>query len=121
MVNEKVDGYLINSYIVDHGETKPAYGYVVEKGGKSVGFSGDSMYCEAIEEIVKKSDVSVLDMSKIEGHSNHMGIDNIKMLCEKYPDKKIVATHMQDNSREESKKLDIKNLIIPDDGDIIEF
>ena len=119
--NENVKGYTINSYIVDHGKTKPSFGYIVEKDGKKVGFSGDSIYCEAIDDIVSKSDVSILDMAKIEGHSNHMGIDNILMLCEKYPDKKIIATHMQGDSRKEAVKLNVENLIIPEDGDVFEI
>ena len=112
----------VTSKFVEHGECKPAYGFVVSKYGKSIGFSGDSKLCDAIEEIVQESEISVLDMSFAEhGLSAHMGIDDIEMLCNKYTNKKIISTHMHDYTREQAKLKNIKNLIIPDDGDIIEI
>ena len=117
----EVDKYEITPYKVDHGKLQPAFGYVVKKGDKSVGFSGDSIYCDAIDEIVKTCDVSVLDMSSVKTVPGHMGMEDIIKICEKYPDKKIIATHMHAETREISRELKVKNLIIPSDGDVYEF
>lgn len=118
---EEINGYEITPYLVDHGKIKPAYGYVISKDKKTIGFSGDSIYCKAIDEIVKNSDIAVLDMSAEKEVPYHMGLDDIIKICEKYPDKKIVATHIQEETRELTKNLNIANLVIPTDGDIIEF
>lgn len=93
---------------------KPAFGYIVHKDDKKVGFSGDSMYCPAIDKIVKDSDISILDMSlKSEGNQSHMGYLNIKSICNKYKDKVIIATHMHNSARQVALDNPIENLIIP--------
>lgn len=118
---EKINGYEITPYLVDHYDVKPAYGYVVKKDGKSVGFSGDSLYCEAIDEIIKNSDISVLDMSSQKPTPSHMNMEDIIKLCNKYPEKKMIATHMHAEIRKPANDLKIPNLIIPNDGYVLEF
>ena len=115
--NIQVGDYLIESRRVRHGKIKPAFGYIVHKDGKSVGFSGDSMYCPMIDKIVENSDISILDMSlKAEGNRSHMGYLDIKEICNKYQEKMIVATHMHNSAREVAVNNPIKNLIIPEEN-----
>lgn len=112
----------VDSKLVEHAGLKPAYGYVIEQANKKIGFSGDSKMCQAIEEIVQQSDISILDMSVAgDGNNAHMGINDIEKLCKKYENKTIVATHMHDFTREKAKSMNIKNLIVPDDGQKIEI
>ena len=54
-----------------------------------------------------------------EGTKKHQGIDNIKYLTELNPKCIFIVSHMENKTREELKKLNIKNVIIPKDGDII--
>lgn len=109
-----IGDYLIESRNVKHGRMKPAFGYIVHKDDKKVGFSGDSMYCPAIDKIVKDSGISILDMSlKSEGNQSHMGYLNIKSICNKYKDKVIIATHMHNSARQVALDNPIENLIIP--------
>lgn len=114
------NGYYVTSYVVEHGRRKPAYGYTVSKDGKTIGFSGDSEYCESIEKIVENSDVSVLDTISPNDavHPGHMGVNQIVKLCDKY-NKKIVTTHMTEEAREDAISRNISNLIVPSDGDVI--
>lgn len=84
----------VTSFEVEHGNFKPAYGFIVEKGDEKIGFSGDSAYCEAIEKIVEQSDFSVLDMSSMEAKKAHMGLEDILKIAQAYPHKKIATTHM---------------------------
>lgn len=112
--------YLIESKNVKHGKIKPSFGYIIHKDGKKIGFSGDSCYCSAIEKIVEQSDISILDMSlKDKGNKSHMGYLNIKDICNKYQNKKIVATHMHNSARKVAINNPIKNLIIPNDNEEI--
>ena len=115
--NTKIGDYIIESRIVKHGRMKPAFGYIIHKGNKRVGFSGDSMYCQAIDNIVETSDIAILDMSlKGDGDHSHMGYLDMKIICNKYPEKMIVATHMRNSAREVALKNPIKNLIVPDEN-----
>lgn len=111
----------ITSFEVEHGNCKPAYGYIVEREKQKLGISGDSAYCKSIEEIVEQSNFSILDMSWMESKKAHMGLEDIKRITQTYPNKKIATTHMQDYVREQAKKEKIKNLIIPEDGEILEL
>ena len=110
-----VDDIKAKIYCVEHGNIKPAFGYVIENKDKKIGFSGDSTICKEINSIVKEADISVLDMSmETEGNNAHMGYNNIKQICEDNPDKKIIATHMHDVTRKKAISEPIDNLIIPE-------
>lgn len=92
---------------------------MVTKDNKSIGFSGDSTYCEGIEKIIESSDVSVLDMIFPNRCKAHMGVDDIEFICNKF-NKKIVSTHMSNQARDFALERNIDNLIVPNDGDEIE-
>lgn len=118
--NEVTNGYFVDSYEVIHGDFKPAYGFVLKNGNRSIGFSGDSAYCENIEIIVKKTDIAILDMSFIDSNSKHMGVHDIEDLISKY-DKKIITTHMSESTRQYANEIKNSKLIIPNDGDEFEI
>lgn len=110
----KLGEYLITSRRVKHGKMTPAFGYIIHKKTKSIGFSGDSMYCPAVDKIVEEADISILDMSlKGEGDNSHMGYLDIQKICNKHQEKTIIATHMHNRTREVALNNPIKNLIVP--------
>jgi ribonuclease BN (tRNA processing enzyme) len=111
----EIDGYIVQKILVDHGRMKPAYGYVIEKDGVKIGFTGDSAYCKQIEYMARYCDVLVSDASLIRGNSKHMGIDNIIYLCKNY-DTKIVTSHMDDDTRLELNKIKYSNLVVGEDN-----
>lgn len=122
MEHEKIgDETYVTSFEVNHGNCKPAYGYIVEKENQKVGFSGDSEYCKAIQNIIEQSDFSVLDMSFMQARKGHMGLEDMINITATYPNKKFATTHMQDYVREQAKEKKIENLIIPEDGEIIKI
>ena len=94
-----IKGYEIDSVKVSHGEDI-AYGYYIKKDNISAGVSGDTSFCEAVENLVAKSDVTICELSFVKGSIEHMGIDKMKELTDKFPSKKIIATHMSENVRE---------------------
>lgn len=117
-----LNNIFVDSKLVDHGDIKPAYGFVMHIDNKILGFSGDSKLCNTIEEIVEESNLAVLDMSCVDNiNESHMRLSEIEELCQKYKDKTIIATHMHDYTREKAKDTNLENLIIPDDGQIIEI
>lgn len=115
--NEKVlETYFVTSFKVCHGNKSPAYGYVIKHENKAVGFSGDSSLCAGVEEIVKNSDVSVLDMFSLNGTHAHMSVLDIEKLCSENKTKTIVSTHCTTQAKIDAKERNIKNLIIAEDG-----
>jgi len=113
--------YKVRKYIVNHGRMKPAYGYIFDNSNRKVGFTGDTTLCENIEYMASICDYLFCDCMFIKGTSKHMGIDNLKMLLDKYPNCKYVVSHLENDTRNALKKLELKNVIIPEDGDIIEI
>ena len=117
---ELEDGTKVSSILVDHGDLKPAYGYIIDDGEHKAGFSGDSVLTDSIEEMVEETDIAILDTNfPEEGNAAHMGLNDIEYLCEKYQDTKIVCTHMKDISRERAKTFNYSNIVVPEDGESI--
>ncbi|MDO4978582.1 MAG: MBL fold metallo-hydrolase [Candidatus Saccharibacteria bacterium] len=107
----EVNGYTIEAHEVHHGNEAPALGYVIND---KLGFTGDASLCEGVEKIFAQAEAIVSDSSHMEGNDDHMGVDNLKYLSEKYG-KKIICTHMRDNTREELKKSTPENFIVGED------
>ena len=125
--NEELS-YKIRSIPVIHGNQKYANGYIVENkigftGDSSlcygvenkIGFTGDSSLCYGVERIIRDSEITIADCSRIIGDESHMGIDNLIYLTEKY-NKEIIATHINDETREKLNENKISNIIVKEDG-----
>lgn len=112
-----INSYKVNKLLVDHGRMKPAYGYIFNVNEKYVGFTGDTALCKNVEMMSEKCSYLFCDCMLIKGHKKHMGIDNIKYLTNKYKTCIFVVSHLDDETRELLKELNIKNVIVPDDGE----
>lgn len=116
-----LNGYNVKKHVVDHGRMKPAYGYVFEFENKKVGFTGDTTLCENVLYMASICDYLFCDCMFIKGTSKHMGIDHLKKLIEKYPNCTYVVSHLENETREKLKSENLKNVIVPEDGQIIEI
>lgn len=111
-----VNEYNVKKILVDHGRMKPAYGYIFSTDKIKVGFTGDTTICKNVEYMASICNYLFCDCMFLEGTSKHMGINMIKQLSNKYTNCNFVVSHMEENTREELKKLEIKNIIVPTDG-----
>jgi ribonuclease BN (tRNA processing enzyme) len=94
------EDYIIKSYKVMHGDND-AYGYTIENNGRTVGFTGDSILCKSVEEIIQNSNTVFSDMSFEKSSKGHMGLNDIDFLYDKYGEHtRIIPTHMTDKVRE---------------------
>ena len=75
-----INSYKVNKLLVNHGNMKPAYGYIFNVNEKFVGFTGDTSLCKNVEIMSEKCSYLFCDCMLIKGHKKHMGIDNIKYL-----------------------------------------
>ena len=77
-------------------ESMQAFGYRATINGKTVAYTGDTMFCEEVIELAEGSDVLVLDCTYSEGCGpEHMGLDDVKVIRKRIaPDTKIVLTHL---------------------------
>lgn len=73
--------------------TVPDYAVVI-KGEKTLCYTGDTLFNDNIPKCFEMSDCVLADCSKPKGFTGpHMNIENAIFLSEKYPHKKIIATH----------------------------
>lgn len=115
----KIEDYEVKKILVNHGNMKPAYGYIFNKDNINIGFTGDTSLCENVLLMAEKCHYLFCDCMYIKGNTKHQGIDNIIYLHNKYPKCVLVVSHLEDETRKELKKLKLKDVIIPDDGQII--
>ena len=111
--------YEIERVLLDHGTFKPAFGYIIKIANKRIGFTGDTTICDNLAYMMSKCDYIFGDCMFIKGTTKHMGVDFLEKIMDKYPKCKYVVSHLEDETREYLKKQKLKNVIIPNDGDII--
>ncbi len=77
-------------------ESMQAMGYRARINGKTVAYTGDTMFCDEIYELARGADVLVVDCTYSEGCGpEHMGLDDVKLIRQKVaPETAIVLTHM---------------------------
>ena len=117
-ISDDVD---ISNESMEHKDIKFANGYVIKDKNVSIGLTGDTRYCEGVRKIASKVDYLICDMTLMLGNDSHMGIDDILELMKEYPNLKIIPIHMHDKTRNEAKKLKKDNLLIYEDGKILEI
>ena len=72
------------------------FGYRVPVGGKTIAYTGDTMFCEEIFELAEGADVLVLDCTYSEGGGpEHMGIDDLRVIRKRVAaETTIILTHL---------------------------
>lgn len=108
----------IESILVNHGDEYPSYGYIIND---ILGLTGDTGMCEGVKTIWQKSNSIIADASLLQGDDCHMGISDLKKLLQENITKKIIATHMRDETRQQLIIENITNLIVPEDGFVFEI
>lgn len=116
-----IEDYKVEKVLVKHGRMKPAFGYIFSKGNTCVGFTGDTSLCESVEFLSSKCKYLFCDCMLIKGNGKHQGIDNLEYLSKKYPNCIFVVSHLEDVTREKLNEMNIKNIIVPEDGKIIKI
>ena len=116
-----IEDYKVEKMLVEHGRMKPAFGYIFSKDDICVGFTGDTSLCESVEILSSKCRYLFCDCMFIKGNGKHQGIDNLEYLSKKYPNCTFVVSHLEDDTRKKLEKIKIKNIIVPDDAQIIEL
>lgn len=120
--NKKIfDNLEISNEQMEHVGIKYANGYMIKDKNISIGLTGDTCFCEGVRKLASNVDILISDMTLETGNNSHMGINNILELLKENPKLKIIPIHIHDKTREQVKELNIENLILLDDGDIIEL
>lgn len=108
-------GYAVERVPVVHGVKEQCFGYVLERDGLRVGFSGDTTPCPALEAMVGGCRHCICECTLSAASPKHMGIDALLALHEKYPGCRLFTTHMTDGAREKLQERPCDGIEILDD------
>lgn len=77
-------------------DSMKAFGYSVGINGKTVAYTGDTMFCEEVFELAEGADVLVVDSTYSEGSGpEHMGLDDVRIIRKRLsPKTTMVLTHL---------------------------
>lgn len=91
-----VDNLEISCLMMDHGDVEDL-GYLIKEDEFTFGYSGDTTHCENLEKLIRKSDMCFIDCARENSTPKHLGIDGFLFMKNKYPNKKIYATHCDES------------------------
>jgi ribonuclease Z len=103
---------------VDHVDHLRCFGYLFERDGRTVAYSGDCRPCAGLDELAAAADVLVLECNG--GHPApkvHHDPDDVRDLRRRFPEPRFVLTHL-------GADLDLAGLdgtVVPDDFDEVEL
>ena len=101
---------------VEHVPHLDCYGYLFDRGGRNVGYSGDTTYCAGLRELAASAEVLILECNGAHPPRppvpvTHMDLGSVTRLRAEYPSVRFVLTHLGD----ELDVADLPNVTIPDD------
>ena len=105
---------------VRHGILPDCSGYLLQKDGATVGFTGDTCLTDSVYRMAAVSDILFCDCDLIRGNDSHMGIDDLGRLHEKFPRCRLVAGHLKDETREELLRRCPEGITVAEDGMVFE-
>jgi ribonuclease Z len=91
---QEAGGVRFRAVKVEHDPVLRCYGYLIEQGGRSLGYSGDTRLCAGLRELAGAADVLVLEASARHGViGGHMDLDCVRRLREEFPRPPFILTH----------------------------
>lgn len=80
---------------VDHVDHLDCFGYLMDRSGSTLGYSGDTGPCVGLDELAGGSTTLVIECNGPHHRSTrHMDVDHIVELQARFPDLELVLTHL---------------------------
>ena len=110
------DEFKLTAYALNHGNCVPIYGYILEKEGKKIAYATDTTFCDNFYKMSSMCNYMFFDVNSLKTNDMHIGLDDIKILNQKYQNCKFYAIHRGDYNAS-----NMQNIEFPNDGDVIEI
>jgi ribonuclease Z len=105
---------------VEHVPYLRCFGYLIERDGRTIGYSGDTRPCPGLSELAANADVLVLECNGPHAPGtevSHMDEHSVRRLRAKHPGVPFVLTHLG-----QDLDLDgIDDLVVPHDFEVLEL
>ena len=100
-------GYDVERLPVSHGVKEQCYGYILEREGLRIGFSGDTTMGPALEAMAERCRHLICECTLPAASAKHMGVDTLLALRGAHPGCRLYTTHMTDGAREKLRTLGV--------------
>ena len=109
--------FVLTAKTLTHGDIE-SNAYVIEIGGKKLGYTGDVNMSPQLLEMLKLCDKWIIECT----HENkeslwHLNKDQVEQIANMYPDKTFYAVHR----RKIEPQSKCKNIVFPNEGEVIEI
>jgi ribonuclease Z len=109
---QEVAGLRLRAVEVEHVPYLRCFGYLFDRGERTVGYSGDVRPCDGLSELAGEADVLVLECNGAhEGPRTHMQESDVRELQAAHPDVHFILTHLG----EQVDTTSMPGVTIPDD------
>lgn len=82
---------------VEHVPHLECFGYVIDRGDRKLGYSGDTRLCAGLDEIASAVDTLVLECNGRHPWPTHMDVESVRVLRDKHPGVPFVLSHVGDD------------------------
>jgi ribonuclease BN (tRNA processing enzyme) len=89
----QVAGYRARAYRMAHVATFPCMGYLLEKDGVRLGYTGDSAPCSGLDALIHDSNHVIAEMTYDQPGRIHLSRQEVKKLMEHHPAVRFILTH----------------------------
>jgi ribonuclease BN (tRNA processing enzyme) len=104
---------------VEHVDHLRCFGYLFDRDGRTIGYSGDTRPCAGLTRLAEASDVLVLECNDHHAPAHlprtHMDVTSVRALQAQHPDLKIVLTHRGPDVA----PSDLPGALVPGDFDVV--
>ncbi len=88
----------VRGMAVEHVEHLECFGFLFDRGGRTIGYSGDTRPCDGLVELAKQSDVLIIECNHRHTPTNlpltHMDVASVLDIQRRFPDLRLVLTHL---------------------------
>ena len=101
---------------VEHVAHLRCFGYLFDRGGRMIGYSGDARPCSGLNELASTSDVLVLECNGPHPPpASHLEVADVRALRDRFPGVPFVLTHLGDGVEVSG----IADVVVPEDFETV--
>ncbi len=91
----RLGGYEVEAVGVTHAPDLTALAFRVERAGVSLGYSGDTAWCDGIRALARRSDYLLVECTGMDGpEATHLCRDEVLQLMAEAPRTRFILTHL---------------------------
>jgi ribonuclease BN (tRNA processing enzyme) len=102
---------------VEHVPDLRCFGYLFDRGGRMIAYSGDTRPCDGLDELVANASAVVLECNGPHEPKTHMDVDDVRALRHRHPAVPFILTHLGEGIDASG----IREVTVPSDFEVLQL